>query len=170
MRPKSYYVVFKTAVGWVGILGSSAGLRRTTLPQPSEAQALAALEINDAATPSKKYFKDLIKRFLDYFEGRLADFPDKLDLSEATSFQRAVWQATWRIPYRQTRSYAWVARQTGLAGAARAAGQALSKNPMPIIIPCHRVVRSDGTLGGFTGGLKMKKRLLALEKSANTSI
>jgi methylated-DNA-[protein]-cysteine S-methyltransferase len=164
MPQKSFYVVFQTAAGWVGILGSPAGLRCTTLPQPSESKALAALPLDKEATPSREYFSDLIKRFTDYFTGRRVDFPDKLDLSEATSFQRNIWAATRQIPYGQTRSYAWVARQTGKPGAARSAGQALSKNPLPIIIPCHRVLRSDGSLGGFSGGLAMKKRLLALEK------
>jgi methylated-DNA-[protein]-cysteine S-methyltransferase len=164
MNKKLYYVVFKTAAGWVGILGSSAGLRRTTLPQPSEEKALAELGIYDEATPAKEYFKDLIQRFQDYFTGRQADFPDKLDLSDSTDFQRKVWEAARLIPCGETKSYAWVARQTGKPDAARAAGQALGKNPLPIIIPCHRVLSSDGGLGGFNGGLAMKKRLLALEK------
>ncbi|MGD0779925.1 MAG: methylated-DNA--[protein]-cysteine S-methyltransferase [Dehalococcoidales bacterium] len=164
MRQKTSYIVFKMAVGWVGILGSPTGLRCITLPQPSEKQALTALGIDDKATPAKEYFQDLIRRFRDYFNGRRADFPDKLDLNEATPFQRKVWQAARRIPYGQTRSYGWIARQIGKPGAARAVGQALGKNPLPIIIPCHRVLSSDGGLGGFSGGLKMKKYLLALEK------
>jgi methylated-DNA-[protein]-cysteine S-methyltransferase len=164
MPEKSFYVVFKTAAGWVGILGSPAGLRRVTLPQPSAEKALAQLGVNDEAVLAPEPYYNLIQRFQAYFAGKSADFPDKLDLSEATPFQRAVWAATRRIPFGQTRSYAWAARQTGKPGAARAVGQALSKNPLPVIIPCHRVLRRDGSLGGFRGGLAMKKFLLALEK------
>jgi methylated-DNA-[protein]-cysteine S-methyltransferase len=164
MPQKSYYVVFKTAVGWVGILGSAAGLKRIALPQSSEEKALAALKPLGEATLNKEYFKDLVQRLQAYFNGQPADFPDKLDFYGATDFQRDIWEATRRIPYGETQNYAWVARQIGKPAAARAVGQALGKNPLPIIIPCHRVISSDGKLGGFTGGLAMKKRLLALEK------
>jgi methylated-DNA-[protein]-cysteine S-methyltransferase len=74
-----------------------------------------------------------------------------------------VWEITRLIPYGETRSYAWVAEQIGQPRAVRAVGQALGKNPLPIIIPCHRVITSNGKLGGFGGGLEMKKRLLSLE-------
>jgi methylated-DNA-[protein]-cysteine S-methyltransferase len=158
------YTVFKTEGGWVGILSSSAGLLRTTLLQPSEKQALDSLGINDGAIPATRQFEDLIQRFQKYFSGRRTDFPVKLDLSEATPFQRFVWDATRRIPYGQTESYGWIAHKIGKPGAARAVGQALGKNPLPIIVPCHRVISSGGNLGGFSGGLTIKKRLLALEK------
>jgi len=93
-------------------------------------------------------------------------FPDRLDLSGATPFQRMVWEATRLIPYGETRSYAWVAGQVNKPGAARAVGQALGRNPLPIIIPCHRVIRGDGSLGGFSNGLEVKERLLHLENPA----
>ncbi|MHB8104329.1 MAG: methylated-DNA--[protein]-cysteine S-methyltransferase [Dehalococcoidales bacterium] len=167
MNEKLSYAVFKTTAGWVGILGSSNGLRRVTLPQPSEKQAFVQLEIDAAsATLSEEYFKNLILQFKAYFYGQRAEFPDKLDFDGATDFQRAVWEATKRIPYGQNKSYAWVANKIGKPGAARAAGQALGKNPLPIIVPCHRVLSSDGALGGFSGGLAMKKRLLKLEKQS----
>jgi methylated-DNA-[protein]-cysteine S-methyltransferase len=161
-----FYSAFKTATGWVGILGSSAGLIRTTLPEPSEKEAVSLLGDNlSKANLSPQCFEDLIKRFQSYFSGRRVNFPDKLDLSEATSFQREVWEAARQIPYGQTRSYVWVARQIGKPGAARAVGQALGRNPLPIIIPCHRVVASNGSLGGFSGGLEIKRFLLELERS-----
>jgi methylated-DNA-[protein]-cysteine S-methyltransferase len=167
MPQKQYYVIFKTEAGWVGLLGSATGLKRTTLPQASKAKAIVALDVDiTKATLSREYFKDLIKRFTDYFIGRRLNFPDKLDLNRATDFQRKVWEVTRCIPYGETRSYAWVAGQIGNTSAARAVGQALGKNPLPIIIPCHRVIGSDGSLGGFGGGLTLKKRLLALEKKS----
>ncbi len=163
MSKQYYYTVFKTKAGWVGILGSSTGLRRTTLPLPSKEDAITELEL-DNAKKNTRLFQDLIQRFKHYFTGREVEFPDKLDLSKATPFQRTVWQAARKIPYGETRRYAWVARKTGNPSASRAAGQALSKNPLPVIVPCHRVIYSNGALGGFTGGVAVKKRLLILEK------
>ncbi len=159
-----YYAVFETAAGWVGILGSANGLRRATLPQRSE-RAVYDL-MGDGlknATASSQRFRDLIDRYRAYFSGHRVEFPDELDLDGATPFQRAVWQATRQIPYGQTRGYAWVADRAGNPKAARAAGQALARNPLPVIIPCHRVLAGDGQLGGFSGGLAMKKFLLKLE-------
>jgi len=78
-----------------------------------------------------------------------------------------VWQLTRLIPYGETRSYTWVAEQLGKAGAVRAVGQALARNPLPIIVPCHRVVAKDGKLGGYSGGVEKKDYLLRLESSAN---
>jgi methylated-DNA-[protein]-cysteine S-methyltransferase len=86
-----------------------------------------------------------------------------VDLSSGTAFQRKVWRALTKIPYGQTRSYAWVARAIGAPKALRAVGTACGANPVPLIIPCHRVIASDGSLGGFGGGLRLKRRLLRLE-------
>lgn len=161
MSDKLTYAVFKTNGGWVGILGSPAGLRRVIWQEPSEKQALISLGVNGAV---KGQYENLIRRFKDYFSGKRVDFPDKVDLSEGTPFQRAVWQAARLIPYGQKQSYGWIAKKIGKPGAARAVGQALGRNPLSIIVPCHRVIAGDGKLGGFTGGLAAKKRLLALEK------
>jgi methylated-DNA-[protein]-cysteine S-methyltransferase len=160
------YSVFETVLGWVGILVSGRGLLATTLPQPTVEQARHQLGTNvDAATWSPHRFNGLMSRLRSYFCGGEVAFPDKLDLTGATNFEREVWVATRLIPYGETRSYLWVARQIGRPGAARAVGQALGKNPLPIIVPCHRVIASNGGLGGFGGGLKMKRRLLVLESA-----
>lgn len=161
------YTTFNTIMGWVGVLGSSEGIRRTTLPQPSaqDTQRLLGKPV-DYAEPAPNLFQDLIERFQAYFNGDKIDFPDKLDLSGATTFQRQVWEVTKLIPHGDTRSYKWVAEQMGKSGASRAVGQTLAKNPLPILIPCHRVVNIDGRLGGFSGGLEMKRRLLNLEAQA----
>ena len=148
-------------------MGSIAGIKRTTLPQPSAEHATKALCINTIdSVVSKEHFQELIARFRIYFTGQYIEFPDKLNLAEATAFQREVWEAARQIPYGETRSYGWIARKIDKPSAARAVGQALGKNPLPIIIPCHRVLKSDGSLGGFGGGLEMKKRLLKLEKAS----
>jgi methylated-DNA-[protein]-cysteine S-methyltransferase len=159
-----FYTIFNTDAGWVGIMGSASGLCRATLPRQTERAAYELLgEDIEHARASPQRFGDLIDRYRAYFAGHRVDFPDKLDLNGSTSFQRAVWQATRQIPYGQTRGYAWVAATAGNFRAVRAAGQALARNPLPVIIPCHRVLASDGGLGGFTGGLKIKKFLLKLE-------
>lgn len=163
MIGKLRYTTFDTNMGWVGILGSATGLQGTTLPQPSSQEAQHLLGDTNDATWALHSFDNLIQRCRIYFGGHRVTFPDQLDLSGATTFQRQVWEITRLIPYGETRSYAWVAEQIGQPRAVRAVGQALGKNPLPIIIPCHRVIASDGKLGGFSGGVEMKKRLLSLE-------
>jgi methylated-DNA-[protein]-cysteine S-methyltransferase len=163
------YAIFDTDMGWIGVLGSAAGLRRVTLPQRSAEDARHLLSIDDAVdTPS--LFADLIRRFRAYFSGHETTFPDRLDLAGTTGFQQRVWATTRLIPYGTTQSYRWVARQTGQPNAVRAVGQALAKNPLPVIIPCHRVVTSDGQLGGYSSGVTMKQRLLSLESSGGISL
>ncbi|NLL90358.1 MAG: MGMT family protein, partial [Dehalococcoidales bacterium] len=98
-----------------------------------------------------------------YFKGAKVTFPERLDMSAATTFQREVWQATRTIPYGESRSYKWLAEKIGRPKATRAVGGALGKNPLPIIVPCHRVIGSNGDLTGFTGGLDIKIKLLELE-------
>ena len=162
------YTTFNTNRGWVGILGSTKGLLGTTLPQRSAqaAHQLLGDRIN-YSTRSPHQFEDLMERLRTYFGGHQVDFPDELDLSGTAPFQRKVWEITRLIPYGKTRSYLWVAEQIKQPGAARAVGQALGRNPLPIIVPCHRVIASDGNLGGFGGGLEMKRYLLSLEASAS---
>ncbi|MCM2267924.1 MAG: MGMT family protein [Elusimicrobiales bacterium] len=90
------------------------------------------------------------------------------EMKKYTPFQQAVWKACMSIPRGQTRSYKWLAQRIGRPGAARAVGSALGRNPFAPVVPCHRVISSDGTLGGFSapGGLKAKLRLLKAERTA----
>lgn len=164
-----YYVVFPAAAGWVGLLGSRDGVRRATLPQSSKAEAIRQLGIeNEAAAFSSGMYQSLVERLQAYYDGCRVDFDDELDLTGGTGFQRAVWQATRLIPCGATRSYAWVAGQIGRPQASRAVGQALRRNPLPVIIPCHRVIAADGSLRGFNGGVDMKRYLLQLEERSAT--
>jgi methylated-DNA-[protein]-cysteine S-methyltransferase len=98
-----------------------------------------------------------------YFKGRLGRFSVRLDLTGTPSFSRRVWRATRKIPFGQVRTYAWVAEKAGGPNSARAVGRILGSNPIPMFIPCHRVVGARGWLGGFSAGLSIKKWLLALE-------
>jgi methylated-DNA-[protein]-cysteine S-methyltransferase len=168
MGRELFYTTFKTPAGWVGLAGSPAGLRRVVLPQPTEAKTLTLLlEDLDHAVPSTEIFKDLTERLLAYFSGKQAAFPDKLDYGDATPFQRRIWEAARKISYGKTQTYTWVAAQAGNPKAVRAAGQALGRNPLPVIVPCHRVTCTGGGLGGFSapGGMATKEYLLKLENN-----
>ena len=165
MADTLYYTVFKTKRGWIGILGSKAGLRAVTLPKNTQQQALNSLgEHSKQAISSPELFSNLEQRLQDYYSGNQTTFSDKLDFSDATAFQQQVWEAARLIPCGETRSYGWVAKQIGKPSAARAVGQALGKNPFLVVVPCHRVIAGDGSLGGFGDGLEMKRKLLKLEK------
>jgi methylated-DNA-[protein]-cysteine S-methyltransferase len=101
-----------------------------------------------------------------YLEGNLRKFSVPLDLTGWSPFAKRVWRAASRIPYSETRSYAWVAERVGGANFARAVGGALGANPVPIVVPCHRVVGAHGELGGFTGGIWIKRWLLEFESGS----
>ena len=98
-----------------------------------------------------------------YLKGQQVDFDIEIDISDLPEFTRKVLEELRRIPYGETRSYSEIAALTGQPKGSRAVGQAIKRNPIPIIIPCHRVMRHDGSLGGFSLGEKIKKRLLFLE-------
>lgn len=107
---------------------------------------------------------DEARRQLDlYFEGKLTDFDLPLDWQLSKDFRRRVLRAIARIPYGQTRSYTEMAKSAGNDRAVRAAGTACGSNPIPVVVPCHRVLRTGGALGGYGGGLPMKESLLRLE-------
>jgi methylated-DNA-[protein]-cysteine S-methyltransferase len=108
----------------------------------------------------------LVDKLQRYFEGEAVAFDEPLDPSIGTDFQREVWAITRAIPRGQTRTYGQVARQAGRSvGVARAVGQAMARNPWPVIVPCHRVVGHDGGLTGFGGGVTMKQEMLNMEAS-----
>lgn len=158
------YAVVETGFGFIGVCASAKGLRRMTLPQPSPEAAFAILQMPSGQRQGEpEELGDLPQRLERYFSGDEASFRDVLDLSGATPFARAVYEATRSIPLGETRSYSWVAERIGRPQAARAVGQAMAANPICIVVPCHRVIGRDGRLCGFGGGLEMKRRLLDLE-------
>jgi methylated-DNA-[protein]-cysteine S-methyltransferase len=134
------------------------------LPCESRETAVRDLGKGADAARSPGAFAAVEAELMKYCEGHRPDFSAvALDLSGATPFRRHVWSAIRSIPYGETRSYGWIAQKAGKPAAARAAGQATGDNPFAIIVPCHRVIASDGALCGFGGGLDMKRRLLELE-------
>jgi len=123
------------------------------------------------ATPPAKSMPDgarlapVIRQLDEYFAGTRTRFDVPLAM-RGTPFQIEVWRALQRIPYGETRTYAAIAREIGRPAATRAVGAANGANPIPIIVPCHRVIGSNGSLTGFGGGIDVKRRLLALESGA----
>ena len=158
------YSVFGVEAGWVGVLASPAGIRRLNLSQESPADAIEGLTGACQELAAEAHFPDLQARLERYFRGDDAPLDDVLDLV-GTDFQRRAWEAARSIPRGETRSYGWIAQSIGSPGAARAVGQAMRANPVPFIVPCHRVVGSGGAMRGYGGpdGVEMKMRLLAME-------
>lgn len=166
--------------GWVGLVASERGLRLLTLPSATRAAALRAVHYDYPDVPLVEFapaytggenaatealLQAAAQQVRSYLAGVLEEFDVPLDLRGHTSFALTVWAIAAKIPYSQTRTYAWIARQVGGNGQGiyQAVGTALGSNPIPLIIPCHRVIGSDGSLHGYAGGLAMKARLLALE-------
>lgn len=142
----------KTPLGDGALVWSERGLRRFVLGGRVEGKERKL-----------ERFEDAMGR---YFGGEAERFHFKVDLRGLTEFERRVLKAAREIGYGEVRSYSWLAKRAGRPRAARAAGNVMAKNPLPIIIPCHRVIRSDGGLGGFSmkGGAKVKRKLQALER------
>ena len=141
------------------------GLVRVSLPayDPNETLEELAARISPRVLEAPAQL-DEVRRQLDlYFEGKLTDFDLPLDWQLTNGFRERVQRAIAEIPYGETRSYSEVADRAGNARAVRAAGSACGSNPIPIVVPCHRVLRSGGALGGYGGGLPMKQALLELE-------
>jgi len=159
------YDGFATPIGRLWVAVSPRGVCRIAFDMPEED---FVVEVCDACgvEPTRDVGATAAARaqLLDYLAGRRRAFDLPLDLADVTEFQKQALSACAAIPYGETRSYTDLARQVGRAGAARAVGSAMAHNPLPLIIPCHRVLRSDGSLGGFGGGLPLKERLLKLER------
>ena len=164
------YCLRETPFGWLALLGSAQGLARVSL-QPDPQDALAGLgEAANDAEENEAVFAETLAAFGEYFAGNMTALDSiPLDLSKASPFFGAAWVACRSIPPGETRSYQWLAEAAGNPKASRAAGQAMAKNPFPLIIPCHRVVGSGGGLHGYgAGGIGVKARLLEMERSRGT--
>ncbi|HEX30468.1 TPA: methylated-DNA--[protein]-cysteine S-methyltransferase [Candidatus Poribacteria bacterium] len=164
---KRFYRTFETDWGWCGVVGTCRGLYAFLLPvfSPEEAESNLIRFIHRGDERVQSGFDDVVDSVCRYFRGERIDFNFPLDMSFGTPFMQRVWEATRLIPYGETRSYAWVARMAGSPRAFRAVGMALARNPLPLFVPCHRVIGSDGSLKGFSapGGVKLKMKLLEHE-------
>ena len=159
------YTFFNTPLGKTGVAVTPAGICRVVLSVLRESEFVQILK---KLHHSPKYQPDLLieieKEFHLYFKGRLKEFSFRPDLRQGTNFQQRVWEKLTSIPFGKTQSYQWLANAVGRPKTFRAVGNANGKNPAPLIVPCHRVIRKNGKLGGFTGGIHLKQYLLDLEK------
>ena len=155
------YAWLKTPIGVVYVASSSRGVILLSVSVGEGHFKKRLLKMGSRLTPGG-LARRAAEQLLEYFRGERVSFDVPLDI-HGTPFQLAVWRVVETIPYGETRSYRWVAERVGRPRAVRAVGRALAANPVPIIIPCHRVVGSDGGLGGFSLGLGVKKFLLELE-------
>ena len=165
-RPNSVFV-FTTSLGWMAMVGSGRILKQLAVGHDSPGGAMAALdpELTRGARTTN-WNPALVRRLRAYARGKAESFRGVVvDLGWQTQFQRRVTACCGSIPRGQTMSYGEVAAKAGSPGAARAVGQCMATNRAPLVIPCHRVVRSDGGLGGYSGpgGQKLKLHLLELE-------
>jgi len=157
------FTIVQTDLGWIGLGFSDRGLRAVTVPAPTAAEVEEELRLRGASQPAEDNDAgDWPEKVRRYASGDGSLIEGALDLAQGTAFQQDVWRALLGIPSGETRTYGQIAQQIGRPRAARAVGQAVGANPLPIVVPCHRVVGFNG-LGGFGGGLAMKKKLLELE-------
>jgi methylated-DNA-[protein]-cysteine S-methyltransferase len=159
------YATVDSPFGALLLAQTRRGLVRVGLPNQDADELL--VDLSERVSPrvlEAPAELDEVRRELDlYFEGKLDRFDLPLDWRLSSGFRQRVLHAIARIPYGQTRSYTEMARKAGNERAVRAAGTACGSNPIPLVVPCHRVLRSGGALGGYGGGLPMKRALLELE-------
>jgi len=163
----AFHAVWPTAWGPMGAAAGPRGLTRLVLPhyQADDLAELLAWECPGSAR-SDEPFQEIAELSRAYFNGRTVDFGSvSCDLPGENTFMGKVLRACRQVPYGQTVSYGELARRVGRPDAARAVASGMSKNPIPLVIPCHRVTYADGRLGGFSapGGVAVKRRMLALE-------
>lgn len=147
-----FYDILETQVGTLYLLFSAHALTGIAFERPA---GLHLKKTEDAAVVKKE--------LTEYFEKGRRDFTCQTAFTEGTDFERLVWDALREVPYGETRTYKWIAEMIGKPHAFRAVGNALGKNPIPIIFPCHRIIESDGSLGGYSSGEDIKRRLLEME-------
>ena len=158
--------IFRTPWGWMGVSETAKGIDAVVLPKASRQAVLSELRSSSTTLMEGRTtprLREAQAQLTGYLAGTRRTFNLSLDLSQGTSFQRKVWRTLRRISYGRLRSYQWVALRVGGTRYARAVGNAVGANPVPIVIPCHRIVAQDASLGGFSGGLPTKRKLLTLE-------
>jgi methylated-DNA-[protein]-cysteine S-methyltransferase len=166
---REHYCLFETAIGPCGVAWSERGLTRLQLPESDRSATEKRLRANSPSAGAEDpppRIKQVISEVQRYLAGRKVDFSAiAVDLTDASPFHRKIYEAARSVGWGHTASYGDLARQVGSPTAARAVGQALGRNPIPIVIPCHRVLASGHRIGGFSafGGTSAKERLLALE-------
>lgn len=161
------YCFFATSFGELCVVGGRFGVKRLFLPGLSRTEVVEAIMkyYPDAVSGSLSEFHWIVSQLRAYFDCELKEFRVKLDLRDLSLFKRKVYKVVKEIPYGEHQTYEWVAKRLGDKKLARAVGRALASNPLPLFIPCHRVIRKDGSLAGFSAplGVNFKFLLLKLE-------
>ncbi|MDQ7798491.1 MAG: methylated-DNA--[protein]-cysteine S-methyltransferase [Candidatus Edwardsbacteria bacterium] len=163
---KIYYCQYHLPLGKVFVSSTDIGLFSVILGEPALEGHFKELEgrFQCRFIQGPGRFEDIYVDLAGYFSGIQTDFSYPLDLRGITPFEREVWNKVRQIPYGQVRSYKWLADQIHHPKAFKAVGRALGLNPLPVIIPCHRVIMQDLSSGGFSAGVGWKERLLRLER------
>jgi methylated-DNA-[protein]-cysteine S-methyltransferase len=174
-RDRVWYTRIDSPIGELILAATPEGLREiefgsqvsesdfVTRQQERGLEPVRLERIENASPEVQAILRHAASELNEYFGGQRARFDVPLDWGSMAPFQRAVLEATVSVPFGHVETYAGIARKIGKPGATRAVGNALGRNPIPVIVPCHRVIRSDATIGGYTGGLGIKYRLLAIE-------
>lgn len=147
-----FYDIFESPVGALYLIFLKDSLAGVLFKKPAQ--------ISFIKNSAPKIF---LKELNGYFKGIDSGFTQKISLLKGTEFEKKVWSCLAQIPFGETRTYKWVAEKIGSPSAVRAVGRALSRNPLPIILPCHRVIESNGSIGGYSSGIDIKRRLLEME-------
>ena len=159
--PSFYY---KSPIGWIDIIAEGNQILRASFSEETPVSG-------PTFPPTLLVLTRTIKLLDLYFAGGPIDFAEiSVQLAYGTEFQQQVWKTIQEIPHGEVRSYQWIADQIGRPKSARSIGNAVGANPVSILIPCHRVIRSNGALGGYGGGLERKRQLLALEGHASEKL
>ncbi len=174
-RDRVWYTRIESPIGPLILAATPEGLREIEFAKSMTEEMFGARlrergaepvrveRILDAVPGVRPHLEHAAAELREYFSGQRARFDVPLDWGAMAPFQRAVLEATAAVPFGHLDTYAGIARKIGKPGATRAVGNALGRNPIPVIVPCHRVIRSDASIGGYTGGLEIKQQLLSLE-------
>jgi O-6-methylguanine DNA methyltransferase len=158
------YAPVKTDLGVIHLVATDHGLARVFFPGAGEAEIDYWCRSHDLIPLyDDETIEPYAEQMHDYFAGRRRNFDVPLDLRTLTPFMRSVLQSLRHIPYGDVRNYREIASEVGNPNAQRAVGNAVKRNPVPIVVPCHRVIRTDGKIGGYAGGQEIKERLLQME-------
>jgi methylated-DNA-[protein]-cysteine S-methyltransferase len=169
------HTIFHTSLGYFAIISTDKGIIRTILPVKNRQKCIDILFKSGGKTSVQddKYFEKTTHLIQAYYGGESVNFSDvKVDLTGKTDFAKTVLNTLRTVSYGQTITYSRLAELSSRKSAARAVGTVLANNPIPLIIPCHRVIRTDGKIGNFSaeGGTKTKKRMLELEKAVKFQV
>lgn len=154
-----FYDLLESPLGILYLIFNAASLTEISFEKPAE-----------ILFKKTKHTAKAKKELLEYFEKGRREFTCKTTFLTGTEFEQKTWNALLHILYGETRTYKWLAEEIGQPHASRAVGQALSKNPIPIIFPCHRIIESDGSIGGYSSGTEIKRRLLEIEYYSKLSM